>query len=72
MHGNVMEWCQDWLADYPAGDTTDPLGPQTGTTKVIRGGGWASFPYNVRPAKRFSRSVNDSYSDMGFRLVIAP
>ena len=72
MHGNVMEWCQDWMADYPAGDATDPLGPQTGTAKVIRGGGWASFPYNVRSAKRFSRSVNDSYSDMGFRLVIEP
>jgi formylglycine-generating enzyme required for sulfatase activity len=73
MHGNVMEWCQDFLANYPEGEVTDPPGPQTGTEgKVVRGGGWASFPYNLRSAKRFSRNTSDSYSDTGFRLVIEP
>jgi formylglycine-generating enzyme required for sulfatase activity len=72
MHGNVMEWCQDWLGNYPDGEVTDPAGPQSGTTKIIRGGGWTSYAYNSRAAKRFSRSPNESYSDTGFRLVIEP
>jgi formylglycine-generating enzyme required for sulfatase activity len=72
MHGNVMEWCQDWLGNYPDGEAIDPKGPGSGTTKVVRGGGWTSYSYNSRSAKRFSRSPNTSYSDMGFRLVIEP
>ncbi len=72
MHGNVMEWCQDWLGNYPDGTVQDPVGPQTGTSRVIRGGGWTSYAYNSRSAKRYSRSPNESYSDTGFRLVIEP
>lgn len=72
MHGNAMEWCQDWLGNYPDGDVTDPKGPQSGSTRVVRGGGWTSYAYNSRSAKRYSRSPNVSYSDMGFRLVIEP
>jgi formylglycine-generating enzyme required for sulfatase activity len=72
MHGNAMEWCQDWLGNYPAGDSTDPKGPGSGTIKVVRGGGWTSYAYNSRSAKRYSRSPESSYSDMGFRLVLEP
>jgi len=72
MHGNVMEWCQDWLGNYPDSAVSDPVGPQAGTSKVVRGGGWTSYAYNSRAAKRFSRSPNESYSDTGFRLVIEP
>ena len=72
MHGNVMEWCQDWLGNYQDGDVTDPTGPQSGTAKVVRGGAWTSYAYNSRSAKRYSRSPNESYSDMGFRLVLEP
>ncbi len=27
LHGNVREWCQDWLHDYPQGPVTNPTGP---------------------------------------------
>ena len=72
MHGNVMEWCQDWFGNYPDGEISDPVGPSAGTSKVVRGGGWTSYAYNSRSAKRFSRNPNESFSDLGFRLVIAP
>ena len=40
MHGNVLEWCQDWYADGPPDASTDPQGPNRGLTRVLRGGSW--------------------------------
>ena len=30
MHGNVWDWCQDWLGDYPSGAVVNPSGPGSG------------------------------------------
>ena len=34
----VMEWCLDWYGDYPEGDQEDPVGPEGGSAKIVRGG----------------------------------
>jgi formylglycine-generating enzyme required for sulfatase activity len=34
IHGNVGEWCQDWAGEYPSGDVTDPVGPDSGSNRV--------------------------------------
>jgi len=38
MHTGVREWCHDWYGDYPADDQVDPVGPEYGIARVVRGG----------------------------------
>ena len=52
MHGNIWEWCQDWIGDYPSGHVIDPKGPSSGEFRVLRGGSWYYFARNVRSAYR--------------------
>ena len=53
MHGNVMQWCQDWYrAGYPEKDVVDPQGPEKGELRVLRGGSWLVAPRRCRSAFR--------------------
>lgn len=47
MHGNVMEWCLDWMFEgaRPAAAVTDPQGATSGTGRICRGG-YCSGPNN--------------------------
>ncbi len=72
MHGNVSEWVQDWFGVYPETDTKDPQGNQIGFSRVHRGGGWDSQPWQARSAKRDIDIPSIQNFAIGFRLVFQP
>ena len=69
MHGNVFEWVSDWLGAYPSAPRTNPTGPATGVSRVIRGGSWRHGAVNARSAFRISFPPSDRYRYLGFRLA---
>ncbi len=68
MLGNVWEWTHDWYGDYP-GSVTDPVGPSSGSDRVVRGGGCFNFARVVRAASRFNVAPADRNFDLGLRLA---
>jgi formylglycine-generating enzyme required for sulfatase activity len=67
--GNVSEWCWDWYGEYPASPVSDPSGPATGSTRVLRGGDLYDNAKSCRSADR--KSMNPVYraNSAGFRIA---
>ncbi len=86
MHSEAAEWVLDWHGPYPAEAEVDPVGPEDGVARVVRGGGinspWASelpkypnsgtLPYFRRSANRASAPPEwRGPHHIGFRIVEA-
>jgi formylglycine-generating enzyme required for sulfatase activity len=72
MHGNVLEWCNDWYDTYPTGSVTDPVGPSSGSERVRRGCGFNNEARHCRSAYRYKSSPGTQHNSFGLRLVWKP
>ncbi len=70
MTGNVWEWCQDWSGTYSEAQQINPTGPETGTNRVMRGGGWTNYPSLLRIAARAGYKPTFKGNFTGLRLVL--
>ncbi len=71
--GNTWEWCADWFGtQHSAAPTHDPIGPASGTARVIKGGSFLchrSYCNRYRLGARSSNTPESSTLHMGFRCA---
>jgi formylglycine-generating enzyme required for sulfatase activity len=72
MLGNAFEWVNDWYGNYYADSQTNPTGPASGYTHVLRGGYFGSESANVQSSNRISYSAEVLLAGSGFRVARNP
>jgi formylglycine-generating enzyme required for sulfatase activity len=72
MVGNAAQWCLDLFDDkYSQNESiADPQGPDYGTYRVVRGGGWNAHPRACRSAYRDGKHPGLRREGTGFRVVV--
>jgi formylglycine-generating enzyme required for sulfatase activity len=71
--GSMWEWVSEWYGYdyYQNSPAENPLGPEDGESKVVRGGAWPNNNQadRVRSANRISRDPSFFSPDLGFRCA---
>ncbi len=69
MHGNVWEWCADRYTEHLTDNAVDPVAPEDGRLRVLRGGCWLHYGHYLRSARRSWYEPDNRYHSIGFRLA---
>jgi len=70
MSGNVYEWCWDWKAGYPDEAQNDPVGPSSGSGRMLRGGGHRNGANTIHSICRlYAQTPSFGDDGIGFRVV---
>ena len=72
MQGNVSEWCRDYDGSFVEGEAKDPMGPEKGTDRVIKGGNYNVNAKFCRSAIRLNANPKTKDMKTGFRVALVP
>ena len=72
MSGNLLEWCLDYYGSYSSSSQTNPTGPSSGGSRVIRGGSWNGGESYCRVTFRSYGNPSIRFNYIGFRVVCLP
>ena len=70
MAGNVSEWVWDWYSTYSADAQENPIGPQNGRYKILRGGGFRETSDALRTRDRVPVDPSSRSEGVGFRCAM--
>ena len=71
MAGNAWEWVSDWYQEdyYSQSPGKNPLGPEKGSYRVLRGGGWDFSRLSLRVSSRGDDLPTYVFNGTGFRCA---
>lgn len=72
--GNVWEWCWDRYGEfyYEASiNSRNPMGPDIGDHRILRGGSWGYIPYSCRISFRNGIYPERRSNSFGFRVALS-
>ena len=71
MAGNVLEWVADWHDSdyYSVSPTSNPKGPNSGSSRVVRGGRFYNGYVKLRVSDRIDGDPSYADGAAGFRCA---
>lgn len=69
--GNVAEWVNDWYGTYPTKSVENYTGVESGSLRVVRGGGWSDKAPALSTGERAKTPPLAKTHMLGFRVVLS-